>query len=637
MYDTIYRLKQNKTLIRAIIVVIAVPFAFFGIDSYIGRISDSGQKVASVGDYAITQDEFSRALRERQQAIQQAVQGRIDPAMLDNPELRQAVLETLIQRRLLVERALAAGITVSDHQLKSAIGEQTAFLDDAGKFSYPRYEQFLRSEGMMPAMFEARVRQDMLLRQLSSGYAGSSFVPRDVAGLLLRLAGQQREVSHATLSPDGYLARVKLDPAAAKQYYDTNPVEFRVPEQVRVEYVTLSIEALMEGVQVDPDEVKKYYDTNRRQFGVEESRQAAHILVSVEAGAGPEAKQKARVKADGIYRDLQKKPAGFAEAAKKFSDDPGSAARGGDLGRISRGSMKEALEFEQALYQLKPGEISPPVETQLGYHIILLVSVQSSQVKPFEEARGQIEKELSKQLAAKRFAEVADGFNNVVYEQSESLKPAASLAKTALRQSGWITRQNAEAPLNNPRLLTAIFSDEVLKDRRNTEAVEVASGTLVAARVIESKPASTQPFEELRAGLEKRLALLEAARLAAEEGRRQLEELRQGKPVKAAWSAPRLVSRDDKELPEPVLRQAFRADVSKLPVYAGVDSPRGAFVLLRVTRVQEDANIPPERAKALAEQLRMLQGQEALVAYVASLRQKAGVKINKEALEKKDR
>lgn len=628
--------KHKKLIQIAFMAFIVPPFALFGVDVYF-RDMGSGQMVARVGDYVISQDEFNRALRERQQAIQNSVQGRIDPALLDNPELRRAILDNLIQRRLLIERALAAGITVPENQLKSMIGEQAAFRDEDGKFSFPRYEQFLKSEGMTPAMFEGRVRQDLVLRQMTSGFADSNFAPRAVAGLLQRLAGQQREISHATLSPDGYLARAKPDPAAAKKYYDANPGEFRVPDQVRVEYVTLSVEALMEGVQADPAEVRKYYDANRRQFGVEESRHAAHILVSVEAGAGPEAKQKARAKAEGIYRELQKKPGGFAETAKKRSDDPGSAAKDGDLGRISRGSMKDVPQFEQALFQLKPGEISPPVETQLGFHVIRLIEVQPSQVRPFEEVRGQIEKELGKQLAARRFAEMADAFNNVVYEQSESLKPAASLTKTALRQSGWITREHAESPLDNPRLLAAIFSDEAVKDRRNTEAVEVAPGALVAARVIESKPSSILPFEEVRAELEKGLALREAARLAAEEGRRQLEELRQGKPVKIAWSAPRLVSRNDKDVPEPVLRQAFRVDDAKLPVYAGVDSPRGVYVLLRVTRVQEDANIPPEKAKALAEQLRMLQGQEALGAYVASLRQKAGVKIDKEMLEKKER
>jgi peptidyl-prolyl cis-trans isomerase D len=634
MFDLVTR---HKKLIQIVLAILFLPFAFFGVDVYF-RDMGGGQEVARVGNYVISQEEFSRALRERQQALQNSMQGRrIDPALLDNPEMRQATLENLIQRRLLIERALARGVTVSDDQLKSIIGEQAAFRDENGKFSYPRYEQFLKSEGMTPAIFESRMRQDMLLRQMSAGYADSSFVPRAVAELLLRLSGQQREISHATFSPDVFLAQIKPDPEAAKKHYDANPGEFRVPEQARVEYVTLSVEGLMEGVQVDPAEARKYYDTNRRQFGVEESRQAAHILVSFEAGAGPEAKQKARLKADGIYSELQKNPGGFAAAAKNYSNDPGSAANGGDLGRISRGSMKEAPAFEQALFQMKPGEISPPVESQLGFHIIRLVSIQPSQVKPFEEVRGQIERDLRKQLAARRFAELADGFSNAVYEQSESLKPAASLANTAVRQSGWITRERAEAPLNNPKLIAAIFSDEVLKDRRNTEAVEVASGTMVSARVIEAKPSSIQPFEEVRAGLEKRLALREAARLAAEEGRRKLEELKQGKPVKIAWSAPQLVDRNDRNIPEPVLRQAFRMDASKLPVYAGVDSPRGAFVLLRVTKVQEDANIPPEKAKALAEQLRNLQGQEALVAYVASLKQKAGVRISKEMLEKKDR
>lgn len=625
---------QHKRLIQIVLAIIFLPFAFFGVDAYF-RDMGGGQVVARVGSYDINQDEFNRALRERQQSLQNSAQGRIDPALLDNPELRLATLENLIQRRLLIERALAAGITVSDDQMKSIIAEHPAFRDENGKFSFPRYEQFLKSEGMTPAIFEARMRQDLLLRQVSIGYSDSNFVPHTVANLLLRLSGQQREISYATLAPDNYLAGVKPDPAAAKRYYDDNPGEFRVPEQARVEYVMLSLEALMEGVQADPAEIRKYYDANHRQFGVEETRQAAHILVSVEAGAGPEARQKARQKAEGIYREILKNPGGFGEAAKKYSDDPGSAARGGDLGRISRGSMKETPEFEQALYQLKPGEISPPVETRLGYHIIRLTSVQPSQVKPFEEVSGQIEKELRKQLAARRFAELADSFSNTAYEQSESLKPAATLAKTALRQSGWITREHAEAPLNNPKLINAIFSDEVLKDHRNTEAVEIAPGTLVAARVIEAKPSSIQPFEEVRVALEKRLALREGARLAAEDGRHKLEELRQGKPVKIAWSAPRLVSRNEKDIPEPVLRQAFRVDASKLPVYSGVDSPRGAYVLLSVSRVQEDTNVPPERARTLAEQLRMLQGQEALVAYVASLKQKAGVKISKDALEKK--
>ena len=632
MFDFVTR---HKRLIQVILGIIFLPFAFFGVDIYF-RDMGGKQAVARVGDYAIGLDEFNRALRERQEAIQRSVQGRIDPAMLDNPGLRQAVIEGLIQRHLLVERAQNTGITVSNERLRDAIGEIAAFRDENGKFSFPRYQQFLKSEGMTPAMFEARLRQDMMLQQITNGYAGTTLVSHAAADLILRLASQQREVSYLTLSPDSYLSRVKLEPGAAKQYYEANVNEFRVPEQARVEYVVLSADSLMQGIQLDPEEVRKYYESNRKQFGIEESRQAAHILVSVEPGASPEAKQKARARADEIYREVQKDPGGFAEAAKKHSDDPGSAAKGGDLGPISRGAMKDTPEFERALFQLKPGEISAPVETRHGFHIIRLVTLQSATVKPFEEVRAQIEKDLKRQLAMRRFAELADQFNNAVYEQSESLKPAAELIKAAPRQSGWMTRTNAEPPLNNPRLLNAIFSDEVLKDRRNTEAIEVATGTIVAARIIEHKASSIQPLEEVRAALEKRLALREAARLAAEEGRRLLEDLKQDKPAKVAWSPSQRVSSDDpKGLPEPVLRQLFRMDASKLPAYAGVDSPRGAYVLLRLDRVVETEKIPPEKAKALSEQMRSGLAREILSSYITSIKQKAGVKINGELLEKK--
>ncbi len=629
---------QHKKLIQVILFLIFLPFAFFGIDTYF-RGAGVGQAVARVGDYSISQEEFSRALRERQEALQRLAQGQVDPALLDNSELRYATLDGLIQRRLLLDSALRAGVTVSEDQLKDIIGKQQVFQDEAGRFSLARYEQYLRSEGMTPAMFEARLRQDIVLRYFADGYADTTFVPRAVVERLARISGQQRELSQYVLSPEKFMKQVKLDADAGKQYYDANPAEFRIPEQVRVEYLALSVEMLQRQAQPDPAEVKKYYETNRSQFEVKESRQAAHIFVSVDAASGAEARQKARARAEEIYQQLQKAPAGFAEMAKKRSEDPGSAANGGDLGFIGRGSMKDVPEFEEALYKLKPGEISAPVESRLGYHIIRLTAVRPGQSKSLDEVRGQIEQELKKQLAARRFAELADGFNNVAYEQSESLKPAADLIRTAPQASGWITRLRAAEPLlNNPRLLAAVFSDEVLRNKRNTEAIEVARGTLVAARVVEHKPESVQPFEEVRAALEKRIALRAAGRLAVEEGRRLLGELAQGKSVQIAWSAPQIASRAEfRNIPEPVLRQAFRLDTSKLPAYAGVENPQLDYTLVRVTRVQEAADLPPEKASELAGALRQVLAQEAMAAHLATLKQKAGVTINKEFLEKKER
>jgi peptidyl-prolyl cis-trans isomerase D len=631
MYDFV---AKNKKLIQVILAIIFLPFAFFGIDTYF-RGGPGGGAVARVGDSVISVEEFSRALREQQDQLRRAVDGRIDPAMLDNAELRSGTLESLIQRRLLLEGAVRAGIVVSDEQLDKIIAQLPEFQDGTGKFSPSRAEEILRAQGMRAQDFRARLRQDLLLQQMAGGLTRGGFVPRTQAERLARLTEQQREVTYSVIAPEKFAGQVKLDAGVARKYYDANPGDFRIPEQARVEYVVLSTQALMQQVQVSPAEVKQFYESNRRQFEVPESRQASHILIS--ADGGEEARSKARARANEIYQEARKKPGSFADLAKKHSQDPGSAARGGDLGFLPRGVMKDVPEFEEALYKLKPGEISPPVESKLGYHIIRLTKVQPAQGKSFEEMRPRIEAELKRQAAARRFTETAEAFGNAAYEQSESLKPAAEVAKTAVQTSGWLTRASAsEAVLNNPRLLAASFSDESLRGKRNTEAIETSPGVLVAARVIEHKPEGMQPFEGVREALQKRLVLREAGRLAAEEGRRLLAELQQGKPAPVVWSVPQMASvAQSRNVPEAVLRQAFRTDVSRLPAYAGIENLLGGYTLVRITRVQDAGNIPPERVDLVAGSLRQVLSQETLNAYVSAVRQKVGVSINKEQLEKK--
>lgn len=627
---------KNKRLIMvALCVLIIPPFAFFGIDTYF-RGGMGGQTVAQVGDYNISQEEFSRALRERQQAIQRMIEGqRVDPALLDNPELRSAILESMIQRRLLLEDALRVGLTVDDQRLRNIIGGIQAFRDEGAGFSLARYEQYLKSEGMTPVMFEARVRQDLLLQQFAYGYADSGFAPRTVVERLARISGQKREVSYSVLTPDRFIGQVKLEADAAKKHYEANPAEFRIPEQVRVEYVVLSPDTLAPGIQLNPAEVDAVY-------------QQQVVAVAKE-------RAEARARIEKILAELRKDPQRFEELTKKHSQDPGSAEKGGDLGFFGKGAMTGP--FENAVFRLKENEISPVVSSEFGFHIIKLTGIRQStgakgkgeerrashilisapRESDLKGSRAQVELALKRRAAQKKLLEVADQFNNVVYEQSDSLKPAAELINAAPQVSGWVTRERAAEPaLNNPKLLAAIFSEHVLKNKRNTEATEVTPGALVAARVVEYKPESVWPFEEVRVVLEKGLAMRAAAKLAIEEGRRRLEELRQGKSVQIAWSTPQLAGRSElKGLSEPVAQRAFRADVSKLPAYAGMENPQGGFTLLRVTRVEEVEKIPPETIEALANGLRQVLGQEALAAYVASLKQKTGVTINKELLEKK--
>lgn len=630
MFDLVHK---NKRVIQVVLALVMLPFAFFGIDSYF-RNREGAEAVATFEGYSITQQEFGQALRERQEMLQQLSGGRADASQLDSPELRHAVLDNMIQQRLLLDRAQRSGMTVSERQLQSAIAEIPAFQEN-GKFSFDQYERLLRSQNMTPLQFEARLRQQIIMQQLDDAFADSNFVPRAVAERVTRIAEQQREVSQAVIAAERFVPQVKLEDGEVKKYYESHQEEFRIPEQVRVEYVTLSMEQLAAQAKVDPEEIKKFYEANRKQFEVKESRQASHILITADPAGGADAKQKAKKRADEIYQQVKAKPDSFAELAKKNSQDPGSAEKGGDLGFFTRGSMVKA--FDDAVFNMKPGEISPPVESEYGYHIIKLTNVRSGRTSSPEEVGAKLEGEVKKQIASRQYADLAEKLNNLVFEQSDSLKPAAELLHAPARQSGWITRGQAqEQLLNNPRLLQAIFSEEVLNNKRNTEAIEAAPGTLVAARVLEHKPTSIKPFDDVRAAIVKTLTSQRAAQLAAQEGRQQLENVKQGKPAQLAWSAPRLVSRADaKALPDAAMKRLFKTPVAQLPAYTGVETPQGDYIALKITRVVEPEKVALDKQNALATSIEQASSQAQLTAYVAGLRQKADVKVKQDLIEKK--
>ena len=627
-------ISNNRRILQGVLFLVAIPFLFFGVDSYF-RARGTGQSVARVGDYKISQQEFVEALRDRQETLRRMTQGKIDASTLDSPELRFATLDNLIQRRLLLDRALRSGMTVSDRELQSIIAQQPAFRDESNHFSYQRYQQVLRSEGMTPAVFEARLRQDLILEQQRQGYFESALVSKTVLDKLVRFTAQQREVSLYRVMPERFAGDVKVEAEAVKKYYEGHPREFEIPERVKVNYLVLSADALMSRVKLEPADLKQYYESHRAQYRTEEARRASHILISADASAGADARKKAQAQAEKIYKELLANPENFAALAKKYSQDPGSAANGGDLGFVGRGTMKDVPEFEAALFKLKEGEISHPIATKYGFHIIRMTGIEPAKGKSFEEVRGQIEQELRRQRAQRMFAEFADRFNNVVYEQFESLKPAAELWGGKIEQSGWITRTHAEpAVLNHPRVREAAFSEDVLNDRRNSEVVEAARNTLVAMHLVEHSPASTRPFSEVQADIEKLLKHRAAAERAVKAGRAELEEIRQGKSVTVDWSKPQLVSiTDRKDLSGQIVRQAFLLDPEKLPAYAGVENPEGGFTLLRVSQVVPAENIAPDKRKAFQDALQQVLGQRERAAYLASIKQNTDIQVNRERME----
>jgi len=615
--------QKHKRLIQiALVLLIVPPFAFFGLESYTGSMS-AADDVATVDGARVTQREFAEELRQQQERLRAAFGTGFDPSALDTPETRGALLEALVSQRLLANAAAGAHLLVSDEQLRETIVAIPAFQSE-GQFSKSNYEVLLRAQNMTPQMFESRLRYDMALAQLRRSISETGIASRGVTERLAALQEQRREVQESLVAAQPFLAQVKLTEAQVKAYYDANPVEFRIPERVRAEYVVLSADVLGRQDAVTEAELKAAYEARAAQYRVEEQRRASHILV------------KTKDEADKLAEELRKAPGRFAELAKKHSQDPGSAEKGGDLGLFGRGMMVPA--FEEAAFRQKEGEIGAPVQSDFGWHVIRVTGVQAAKSRPLQDVRGELAAELAKQKGTRRFAEAAEAFSNMVYEQADSLKPAAERFKVPVQTSGWIARTSSPdaGVLGNAKLLGALFAAESLKTRRNTDAVEVAPNVLVAARVVEHQPAAQKKFEDVRAEIEQSLRRAEAVQLAQKEGEARLATLRKGADAGLKWEPAKPVSRRSPQgVPSTALKQILAADAVKLPAYVGAERGSEGYMLYKVVRA---LNLEPknEQQKA-ADQARAAQqaAAEQLDAYVASLRARASVKVNKVNLEKK--
>jgi peptidyl-prolyl cis-trans isomerase D len=627
-------IQKHKRLLQIILAVLIVPpFALFGVDYYF-RGTDPTDQVARVAGTRISQQEFGLALRQRQEQLRQMMGGKVDQSMLDSPEVRRSVLNQLIDERVVYGAALKSGMTVPNAELQSVIGDIPAFKDGNGSFSAQRYKELLRAQGMNEGVFEANLRKDLIVSRTSAAFAGTAFMPNTVIDRLYRLRQQKREVSQDVLDPSQFTVKVKVTPEEVQAYYASHKKEFELAEKVKLEYAILSLEAVQKQLTVTPEELQEFYKGRAEQLGKPEERRASHILIAVPATATPEQKAKAKEKAEALVAQARKSPKGFAELAKKNSEDPGSAPEGGDLGFFTHGKMVKP--FDEAVFGMKVGEVAGPVETQFGYHVIKLDEIKPSEAPKFDSLKGKLEDEIRKTKAGRLFAQDADEFSNLVYDQPDSLQPVIDKFKLQKQSSGWVTRQGGEPPLlDNEKFLRAVFSDNVLKRKQNTEAVEILPNLLISARVIEHEPAKQRPLEEVQAQIVKGLTQQKAAELAKKDGEALLQKLRKGEDAGLTWSTPQIVSREKREGLHPEAAQAvFRADASKLPAYVGVDAPGGRFVLYRISKVIDVDSIDPEQRKGLAQQLNPMAGQEAMSARVISLKQKADVKVDEKKLDK---
>lgn len=622
--------RSNKRIAQFILALLIVPFAFFGMDAYFTG-GPGANDVATVGRSKISAMEFDQALREQQDRLREATGGSVDRAMLESGAMRRAVVENLVNQRLLALYAADENMVVTPQHLQQVIAGVPAFHSD-GRFSLERYEAALRAQGMTPAMFESRLAYDLRIQQIAAAVGESAFVSRTSARNYLTAQLEERRIREMEFSPEAFLDQVKLAGDAAQQFYEANPDRFQQPARLRAEYVVFDQGALASRASVSDEQIRQYYEANTARFGQPEERNTRHILIAVPADAPEDEVAKAREKAERIVAELRKDPSRFAELAKAESDDPGSAAQGGDLGYFGRGAMVKP--FEDAAFGLDEGEISDAVRSDFGFHIIQVSGVKPSSVRPLEAVRDEIEQELRRQEAGRRFAEFAEQFSNMVYEQPDSLTPVAEALGLEIHTTDWISRPGAKVgEFDNERLLNALFSDEAIESRHNTEAIEVARGTLMSARVTDHEAARRLPFEQVKADIEQQLRAEEAAQLAAARGGEALAALKKGETVSREWSGPRLLKRADAELPPTAVEAVFSASTRELPAHVGVTLSDGAYVVVRIEEVvRPELGENDPRVQAVMQQYGQLIGERDFSAFLASLRERYEVEINEAAV-----
>ena len=584
MFDSI---RNHKKYLMGFLMILIIPsFVLFGIQGFT-KFNERGEPVASVDGQDITKTEWDQAHQAESQRLREAMPT-IDAKLLDSDQARYATLERMVRERVLATAAQKFNLYTSDQRLANELqGNQmiAALRKPDGTLDVEAYRQLVGRQGMTPEMFEARVRTDLSQQQVVQGIQGSGFAPGALAEVSLNAFFERREVRVARFAASDFAARVSPSDAEIETFYNANPALFQAPEQADVEYLVLDAAALQQSIVLAEADVRAYYDQNASRLSGDEERRASHILLSVPAGASAADKDKVRERAAALLAQVRQAPQTFAAVAKANSQDPGSAANGGDLDFFARGAMVKP--FEDVVFSLAKGGISDLVETEFGFHIIQLTDIKAPKQRSFDEMRAEIEASLKKEQAQKQFAENAEAFSNMVYEQADSLKPAADRFKLTLRTAKGLTRQPRPdaGVLANERLLGAIFAPDSIEKKRNTEAVETASGQLASARVVQYTAARTQPLSEVRDRVRALLVAQRSAELAKSEGMKQLDAWKAGGEA-TGLAAVLTVSRDKAQgLAQPVLNAALSADPRALPAWVGVDLGDQGYAVVKVDKV----------------------------------------------------
>lgn len=582
--------RAQSWVAKVIVGVIVLIFALTGWES-ISRFTSNDQKAAEVNGTVISTAELEQAVSlQRRQLTQQLQQmgEQFDPDMIDEQLLRDSVLQGLIERAVLLEGAKDARLNISEQMIDQMLLNTPDFQVN-GQFDANRFDVVIRNMGMSSRMaFRELVRQELMLAQLRNAYQASAFATPMERQTLARLESQSRDFAVIELDLDA--DAVEVSDEQVEQYYNDNQADFFSPEQVVLETLTLSRSDFFDQAEVDEAALEALY---QREVGnLAEQRRAAHILFEIDGNdetAALEQAQAAKARLDAGED--------FATLARELSQDTGTVNRGGDLGYIEHDSFDP--DFEQALFALQENEVSAPVRTDYGYHLIKLTDLQSADVPSLESMRPSLERELKNEQVARRFVEVSQELANLAYE-SEDLEEPARVLEVEIETHGPLERSGGEGITANPRVMTAAFSEDVLLDRRNSPLIELDADTVAVVRVKEHLTPEQRPLEQVRAEIADLLQFRQAARQLDEQAQELVAQLQQGALETEAlteqlghqWHTHEAISRSDRDVSQALLRNVFAMPKpGDTPVYGHFRQPDGSqwIVELRGVSTPEEA------------------------------------------------
>lgn len=613
--------------------VLFVAFAFFGLNSYLQ--SSAANYAAAVNDQEISLARHQRAYQQLRTRMADMLGDNFDPAQLNEDILKANALQQLINEELVLQAAEAEGFAASNQLVAASINAISAFKED-GVFSKKLYERILGYQGIRPPQFEYNLKQEIIANQFRDAIRRTAAATAGDLNQAYMLEGQQRQFSYLVLPLQSFSESLEITDQDIEDYYAAHRETFMTPERIRLQYLELDIATLDPGIEVDEQALQALYEEQSAKYVTPEERQARHILVALLPGADETATAAALEKTQGIVARLDAGDS-FEDLAKELSDDPGSAASGGDLGFFSRGVMDP--EFEDAVFGLQQGERSPPVKSAFGYHVIELLDIKPEVAIPLADVRDELTDQLLAEERSNLFYEQSENLSSLAFEQPDTLQGAADELQLELKESDWISKRGGTGIGENSTVIETAFSEDVLLNGNNSAPLEIAPDHIVVIRVLEHQEASQQPLEEVRADVEQLARDMKARELAEARGKEILADLNAGETTMDAIAATEKVTNNSTELilrnaAEPAQEIVSAAFSLKAPgegetVYDGLATRGGDYVIIALEQIKE-GNISdlPETARQQAWRgLSRLQGEAEMTAVMTVLKDQAVIHI----------